>query len=241
MKTTALALSLFSLAAAPAFGATKYVLTVTNGGVMPLSPSVVYAKEGQTPAAKIGAAPTRGFVQLCQTGNPSVRAEELKADRSVKYLTGTMGLIMPGETRSVEVDVENPLTQSVHFEAMYGKTKDSCAIASVGSHSLYGLKQHVSTEAISRDQAVQTGAFLDPVLPAGRTYLDGEVCEGKEKAVDCLRDLALANQGPAMVRFVTPYSANLQMLLETKYGASEAQSLVVPSAGAVQLQVKLKH
>ncbi len=234
-------LVLAALTSIQAQAATKYILTVTNGGAMPVSPSAIYVKDGQGSNAQVGQQPTSGFIQLCQTGNPTTRVQELQSDSTVKFVTQTMAPVLPGESKSTEVDVRDPLSDSVHFEAMYGKTKDVCAVGSIGSHSLYALKQHVTAEVFSKDNVVQTGAFLDALLPMGTTYLDVNTCASAATAVACLRELALPNMGKQQIRFFSSYSPSLLMLLETKYGATEIPSLLVPSSGAVQVQLKLKH
>lgn len=222
--------------------AAPYLLTITNGGVMPLSPAVVYVRDGQAGLATVGTEPTPGFIQLCQTGNGSLRTQELMANPSVKSVATTaMGVIMPGESRTVELEVSSPLTQSVHFESMYGKTKDACALGAAGSHALYALEQHVSPEYLAKDDAVVTGAFQGPALPPGRTYLDMNVCSMSADAVACVRELSQPTMGKAQIRVATPYLSTVQMLLETKYGAGQAQTLVVPSAGAVAFSLKLRH
>lgn len=235
---TVLALAGTSLAAS---AASTYVLTITNGGPMPISPAVIYARNGQLPKAQIGDVSTPGFVQLCQTGNPELRKTELTSAEDVTFATQTTAPILPGESRAIEVQVENPQTQSVHFEAMYGKTKDLCSIGSVGGHGLVALKQHVTNEVVTKDDVVGSGAFLDPALGEGQNYLDPSVCEGQTNAVSCLRSLALANPGAARIRFFASYLSSVEMLLENRYGAAETQSLILPSSGAVKIQLKLKH
>lgn len=218
-----------------------YLLTLTNGSLMPISPIAVYAGNGQVGKTQIGRPPSPGFIQLCQSGDPSLRIRELDMEADVTFKTQTIGLVMPGESRTVEVEVQDPLRQSIHFETMYGKTKDICAIGQINGHSLYALKQHVTSEVIGKDNVLQTGAFLDPVLPMGHDYLDMSVCEGQMSAISCLRSLSAANTGMAKVRFFSTYLSSVQMLLENKYGASETQSLIIPSSGAVEFRLKLKH
>ena len=219
----------------------KYLLTITNGSVMPISPIAIYTANGQTAKTLVGMPPSAGFAQLCQSGNPSLRIQELNMDANVTFKTQTMGLVMPGESQTIEVEVQDPHLQSIHFETMYGKTKDICAVAQIGSHSLYALQQHVTSEVIGKDNVLQTGAFLDPALPAGHNYLDMSVCDGQVDAISCLRSLSAVNTGTAKVRFFSYYLSSVQMLLENKYGAFEAQSLIIPSSGAVEFRLKLKH
>ncbi len=238
-KTALIILS--ALTSLPAFAATTYSLTITNGGVMPISPSVTYVKNGQLPLTQVGQAPAPGFIQLCQTGNNMTRVQEVQMNMDVTAHAETMGLIMPGETRTVEIDVQDPLKQSLQFEAMYGKSKDACAVATFNSHSLYALKQHVTADIFAKDNVVQTGAFTVPALPAGRTYLDADVCAMQADAVSCLRSLSMPMMSGAKVRFFSPYLSSVPMLLEVKYGAAAAQELNLTSSGAVQFDLKMKH
>ncbi len=237
--TVALCLSIAVTVNAQA--ATKYELTITNGSQMPISPAVIYTKNGGETAIPVGSMPTAGFIQLCQTGNVATRLSELKMDSSVKFITQTNAPIMPGESRAVEVDVMNPQQQSVHFETMYGKSKDACGVGSLNSHSLVALKQHVTTEVIQKNNTLLTGAFVDPVLPAGMTYLDPSVCPTAMNAISCLRELAAPNTGKAQVHFFAGYFPSLITALEMKYGAADVQTLLFPASGAIQLKLKLKH
>ena len=229
-----------SAGAAP-IAPTVYVMTVTNGSAMPLSPIVFYVQDGQAPKAQIGEAPSPGFTELCQMGNPKTRIQELGAKPDVTYKTETTSMLAPGESRTVEIEVRDPLLQSIQFETMYGKTKNLCGVAGVTSHGLYALKQHVTSSVIGKDNVLQTGAFLDPSLPVGQTYLDPQACGGIPDAVTCLRSLALTNPGPQKVHFFSGYLSSLTMLLETKYGASETLNLMIPTSGAIHFEVKLKH
>lgn len=220
---------------------TTYLLTVTNGSQMPLSPFAIYTENGQLPKAKIGSTATPAFIQLCQMGNAAARAQELGMDMDVTYKTYTTGLVMPGESRTIEVMVNDPLTQSIHFETMYGKTKDICGIAAISGHSLYALKQHVTSAVTGKDDVVLTGAFLDPALPMGQTYLDTNACAGAADATACIRSLAQPNRNGGKIRFFAGYLSSLSMFLETKYGAEDALSLAIPASGAIRYEVKLKH
>ncbi len=219
----------------------KYELTVTNGSAMPLSPPVVYTKTGAEAAAQVGEAPTAGFSQVCQTGNATTRLNELHADSSVRFVTQFPGMIFPGETKVIEIEVIEPQNQSIHFEAMYGKSKNVCGISSINSHSLVALKQRVTSEVIQKDNTVLTGIFLDPALPAGKTFLDSGICANATDAISCLRELSVANREPAKIRFFQGYIPSVVMALETKFGATDTQTLLFPTSGAIQLKLKLKH
>jgi hypothetical protein len=221
----------------------KYELTIANGLQMPISPAAIYVKGGGESAAPVGSIPSTGFIQLCQTGNTMMRLRELKSDASVKFVTETTAPILPGESRSIEIQVMNPQQQSIHFETMYGKTKDVCGVVTLNSHSLVALKHHVTGEIIQKDNTILTGAFIDPVVPVGTTYpdVDDEFCPESMNAVSCLRELSLPKPGQASVRFFAGYFPSLIGALEMKYGASEVQTLLFPASGAIQAKLKLKH
>lgn len=224
-----------------AWAATKYELTITNGSQMPISPAAIYVKNGGESASSIGKNPSVGFIQLCQTGTPTARLSELRSDSTVSFVFQAAGPILPGETRVVEVEVAQPQQQSIHFETMYGKTKDVCGVGTVNSHSLVALKQHVADEIVAKDNAVQTGAFTDPTLPPGMTYLDPSVCPNAMNAVSCLRELSSQNTGKAQIRFFSGYFPSLVSALESKYGSADVQTLLLPVSGAIQFKLKLKH
>lgn len=219
-----------------------YVVTVTNGSSMPLSGVVVYTQHGQISKSRVGVAPSAGLVQLCQTGNAMTRLQELGMSRDVTFKGQTSGMIMPGESRTIEVTVADPLQQSIQFEAMYVKTKDACAVAGIGSHSLYALQQHVTSNVSGNDDILLSGAFTDPVIPMGRTYLDGQVCAGAMDAISCVRSLSVpVAMGTAKIRAFAGYLSSIPMLLENRYGAADALTLQLPTAGAVRYDVQLKH
>lgn len=224
-----------AFAAAPA----RYELTITNGSQMPISPGAIYVKTGDA-AVSVGETPTAGFIQLCQMGNPATRSAELKALMGVTATQMTSGPILPGESKTVTINVSNPAAQSIHFESMYGKTKDTCAVATVNSHSLVALQQHVTTQVVNRDAALQSGAFQNPVLPA-MGYPGEEICTSATDAITCLRQLAAATTGTAKVRFFSGYSPSLVSALEARFGSEDVQTLLFSDSGAVQLKLKLKH
>lgn len=232
----ALLLSGMAVAATPA----RYQVTLTNGSLMPISPGAIYVKIGGTAAIEVGSTPTPSFVQLCQAGNAGPRVAELKTTTGIISAEATARGLAPGESRTVTVNVPNPAAQSIHFEGMYGETKDACAVASVNSHSLVALQNHVTSEVVNRDTALQSGAFQNPVLPP-MAYPEGEFCAAAKDAITCLRGLAAATVGTPKVRFFAPYAPSLLIALESRYGSAELQPLLFASAGAVQVKVKLVH
>lgn len=212
--------------------AVKYKLTLTNGSAMPVSPAAVYVINGQNAAALPGQMATPGFVQLCQTGNPSGRIPELSGNSAVTFVAQTTSPIMPGESRTIEVDVHDPSNQSVHFEAMYGKTKDLCAAGGISGHSLLALKQHAVNGYVGKDDVLATGTFADPVV-------GHYSCSMAMNAVGCLRELSAASSGT--IHYFSSYLPSILSFLEGKFGATETQSLIVPSSGGVRFTLELKH
>lgn len=230
-------LSLSSMASA----AVKFDLTIYNPTQMPLSPPVVYTIDGVESAASIGAEPTLGYIQLCQTGNNVTRFSELKSNPKVRFVTKASSPILPGESQTFEVEVVDTKQQSIHFESMYGKTKDVCGVGSINSHSLVALKQHVTSEIVQKDNTQLTGAFLAPIVPAGMSYHDDEICSGAMNAVSCLRELSLPSSGNKRIQFFSGYLPSLLGFLEMKYGAQDLQTLLFLPSGAIQYKLKLKH
>ncbi len=80
-------------------------------------------------------------------------------------------------------------------------------------------QQHITSEISGKDNVIQTGAFLDPALP-----MDDE-----------------ANSGTGKIHFFNSYLPSLVSFLETKYGSADVLSLSLPTSGAIQFQLKLKH
>lgn len=231
-----LLLATTAAAVLPASAGVKYEITLTNGGSMPVSPAVVYAG-APVPNTAPGQNPTAGFIRLCQTGNPADRAQEI-SNEGASHVVQTPGPILPGQSQTVEVEVKDPTKQSIHFEAMYGKSKDACASVTVGSHALVALKQHVAPEVLTRDSVLVTGAFTVPSLPAaGAAY----ACTSAADAVTCLRELSSQAMAVGKIRYFAGYLPSVVEFLEQKYGAAETDTLLIPNAGALQVRVKLKH
>jgi hypothetical protein len=217
-----------------AFGAEMVTLKITNGGAMPISPGVVYTKADQARLTEIGEPATAGFVKLCQTGNPSDRLAEVKSAQEVVTAISTPGPILPG--KSVEVAVPLEGAASLQFEAMYGKSKDSCALISVNAETLTA-SQSEGLIASGSDEVVSTGAFADPALP---NHL-GAACKDSMAAVDCLRNLSMPSQMGVGVHYFHGYLPSVVSFLEAHYGASQAQELLIPASGAVRYQIFRRH
>jgi hypothetical protein len=215
--------------------AATYNFTVTNGANMPLSPGVLYTSTNVEAEARIGSDPTAGFTKICQTGMNDERMNELKANPVVKNVMTTDGPILPGESRSFEVTLNEKDVQGLHFETMYGKTKDVCGVVSVNRHSLVALKQHVLAKVIQNDRVLLSGSFADPVTANASTQ-----CAQATNGVECLRALSVAKPNQK-VRAFSGYLPSVLNYLEEQYGSEDVLSLLVPTAGAIRVEVALKH
>jgi hypothetical protein len=219
--------------ASPASG--KYVLTITNGGSMPISPGVLYAVTGQASTNEVGQEPTAGLVQLCQTGNPMTKVAELKSDSKVKSLVQTGGPILPGQTISFEITMKNPNIESLHFVAMYGKTKEVCSTIDVQSHTLRTIYPNYD-QLRGTDRVISAGQFTEPVV---NTDSD-DVCANVPNAISCLRALSRERTDKKQIHYFAGYLPSLLNFLEGKYGADETLSLLVPTSGAVSFSLSRK-
>ena len=152
-------LFLSTLLAGAVAHASPYQVTITNGGAMPISPGVLYASQNGEPEAHIGAPSTAAFTKLCQTGTNGDRAAELQKNVAVKALAMTDGPILPGESRTLVLDVPESAVQGLYFETMYGKSKDVCGVAAVPAAQLVALSQHAVARLAVKDQVVASGAF----------------------------------------------------------------------------------
>lgn len=225
-----------------ALASSKYELTIYNTTQMPLSPPVIYTISGTEAAARVGSAPTKGFIEICQTGNNSTRISELSTNSNIAFVTHANGPILPGESQTFEVEVNNINLESIHFETMYGKTKDVCGIGSVNSRDLVALKQHTTSEIIQNDKALLTGAFSAPALPAKVSANSSDkICVESMNAVSCLRELSLVAIEPRRITYFAGYLPSLLSFLERKFGTEDLNSLLFLPSGAIQYRLKLKH
>lgn len=234
---TALAAILTS-GVAHATNSTTYNVTITNGGNMPISPGVLYGSRQALPADQVGQTPTAGFVQLCETGNTEVKAAELRNDPHVRNVVQTSGPIFPGESRSFEIRLRS--AETLHFATMYGKTKDLCGVLTVDRRSLRDVANRILPSALAKEQVVASGAFADPVIPAGGFEEAESLCAQSTNGIQCLRALSSPAEDQK-TRFFSGYLPSLVSFLEGQYGAMDVQTLIVPTSGAIQLQVQLKH
>jgi hypothetical protein len=216
----------------------RYELTLTNGSQMPISAGVVYAINGQNGISEIGGVPSPGLIRLCQMGDPSIKFTEVQADKNVSWVAKTPGPILPGQTVTVEVDVDHPHDQSVHFEAMYGKSKEVCASIRVGSQSLRSLAAHSEDEVIDTDHVISAGAATEPMIPSGAALTS--VCQNATTAIDCLRALTTNRTGGMQIHSFAGYLPSVLDFLESKYGGNDVLTLFVPHSGAVNYSIKRK-
>ena len=214
---------------------TNYKVTITNSGNMPISPGALYDSSQALPQDQIGKLPNDGFVQVCQTGNPDKKIEELKADKSINSVLKTDGPILPGESKTFEIAVAK--NNTLHFVTMYGKTKDLCGVITVNRRDLRDVANHIVMSSQGEERVVASGGFADPVLPADGTAQN--LCAQSTNAVQCLRELSVKAKGTT--RTFAGYLPSLVNFLEDSYGSEDVQTLLVPSAGAIQLAVELKH
>jgi len=211
-----------------------YVLTIHNGGEMPFSPVLVYASSQERANVKVGDTTTEGFVKLCQTGDNSLRETELQQDSQILAISKGDNLILPGETKSIEITAPKKHLRSINIETMYGNTKDTCAVVNIDRFELHKLKHHRVYEVVGHDRVLSTGAFSDPTLEDADNK-----CNSAPNAVTCLRNLSEA--GDNIVRFFPDYLPSVLNFLEENFGVDQTLSLLVPTSGALRYSLKLKH
>ncbi len=237
--TTTIVTAFIALEQSVAAPPITYVVKITNGSSMPISPIVTYIREGANAESELGKFATPGFIKLCQMGDAGSRSTELRKDPLNSSVAQTATPLLPGASVSTEVIVQDPRKQSLHVETMYGKTNDVCGIASVGSHALEGLKSHVATANISHDRTVVTGAFEDARFEGG--YLNSGECQQVKDAVSCLREISVAMDKPTPIRAFNGYISSVEMGLEEKFGTTDTMGTRLPTSGGLQIEVKLKH
>lgn len=231
--------ALFSLSA---IAAERYEVTITNGGQMPLSPPLLYVAHEPAAGARIGELASPGFTQICLSGNLTLRQEELRKQSSVKSIVTGAGPVLPGSSQTFIVPVNRPGRESIYLESMYGLSKDTCASAQIGSHSLTALKVRASNQVTVRDNVVVSGAFLSSRLPTD-PYNRYDICAQQNQAVACLRELAgpETDNSRNKVRFASQLLPSVIHFLEEKYGTDQVQNLLIPQAGAAQITAKIIH
>jgi hypothetical protein len=223
------------LAAASAHAGQMFELTLTNTSSMPVSGGVVYIISGQGGASEVGQAPSPGFVTLCQTGNSTTKFNELKANSQVSFVMQTPGPVLPGKSVTVQVPYPAAYSDSLHFEAMYGESKEACASISLPSTAFE--KVDSMGEVIGKDDVIVAGAATQPAVPLMSSTAYQHICDGAAAAVNCLRLLSSAKTGP-QIGYFPGYLPSVLSYLEGKYNAVDVQTLLIPTSGAVHYSLK---
>lgn len=199
----------------------SYKLTLINGGVMPLSPPLVYSNSYPS-YPEIGQEASEGLVQLCQTGDNSKRKEELGRENGVDVLAQGDKVLLPGQSITFEFHTKH---KNIYVETMYGKTKDLCGVVSF--KNLKNLKLFQYSRISANDRVIRTGKFSAPYL------MKNEVrCNDESSAVSCLRSLSADSSGT--IQYFSGYLPSILNFLELKYGGEEVLSLQVPTAGTIE-------
>ncbi|MEC9284301.1 MAG: hypothetical protein VX642_16420 [Bdellovibrionota bacterium] len=211
-----------------------YVLKVANSGNMPISPVLAYASYSEEAYAQVGEKATDGFVQICQTGNNSLRHEEVKKNKNTLGIATGDGPIFPGESKEIELEVKHAkYLRSITIESMYGRSKDICAVASIGPAEIYQLNYKVVKKQKVQDRVIATGKFSSASVESF-----DEKCEASESAASCLRNLSEEQDG--VLKTFTGYLPSVLNSIEKKFSSSDIEGLLIPSSGAVSLSVSLK-
>lgn len=211
-------------------------LTVTNSSSMPISGGVVYVTDRQGGTSEVGQVASPGFVTLCQTGNSTPKFNELKSNSMIRFVAQTPGPILPGMSATFEVPMPAK-TESLHFEAMYGKSKEACTSVSLPARAFHSAIS--SGEVIGRDEVVVAGASTQPEVPAMNSSAYQHICDGAQSAVDCLRLLSTPSSG-GVIGYFPGYLPSILNYLEEKFGPADVQTLLIPTAGAVHYGLKMK-
>jgi hypothetical protein len=166
-------------------------------------------------------------------GNPSLKLTELQANKNVTWVAQTPGPILPGQSITFSAKVLNPLKESLHFVAMYGKSKELCSTIHISSKVLRSMNH--GDEVIQTDNVISAGAATEPVLSSGNNL---NLCQNEKSAIDCLRALTLAKVTSPQIHYFAGYLPSVIDFLENKYGADDVLTLLVPHSGAVSYTLK---
>lgn len=225
-------LGLLSLSLFPLSGfATEYELTLTNEGLMDISASVLYVLDGDQALNRVGQTPSTGFVAICEKGNAASRLAELEGHSRFVRGLATPGHLRAGQSTVLRITLDDPRTQSLHFETMYAKTKETCGVLRFPSQA---LRLEVGDEKEGRDLVIESGAFTPAVVPAGG--LD-RVCADAKTPTACLRLLSRRESSP-QIRAFMGHSPSVFAALERRYGAAEVRSLMFTSNGILSYRLR---
>lgn len=200
---------------------------------MPISPVLAYASTSHGANLNLGDKTTEGFVRICQTGDNSVREGELKSNMKTISVAKGAGLIFPGQTEEIILRAPKNNIGSINVETMYGKTKDVCGVINIDGQDLSKLHHNVVSSVSGSDSVVASGAFTDPSAENA-----AELCADAADGVSCLRKLS--EQGNGIVRAFPGYLPSVLSFIEKEYGAKDAQTLLVPTSGAIRFTLSLK-
>lgn len=212
--------------------ATTFKVTITNGSAMGLSPGVLYSTSSPESDREIGAVASEGFKGICNGGNATARSTELSQNQNVRANTVTEG-IAPGETKTFMVTLKSSTRETLHFETMYGRSKDICGVFDVGPGKLRKLAMNRRLVLSDRDDLVRTGAYVSPSLPLDT----GDICRDIS-ATACLRSLSPEANPVKGISFFRPYLPNVLSFLTERYGAEEVETLLIPTGGAIRFTIQ---
>lgn len=221
-----------ALAFAGVAQATTFKVTVTNGSSMGISSGVLYTTRLSTTDREVGSLASDGFTAICQNGNASARAEELSGLKNVKTHVQTEG-IGPGETKTFMIKVKSPRLDNLHFETMYGRSKDICGVFSISRSLLQKLQFNRYRKLSGKDDVVRTGRFLSPILPQDTA----ETCR-EMSATACLRSLSQDAIPVKTIEFFRPYLPSVLSFLDERYGSEEVDTLLIPTGGAIRFTIQ---
>lgn len=222
----------FALAATSMAQATTFKVTITNGSGMGLSPGVLYTTTTPGTDREIGALASEGFKGICNGGNAPARSVELSKDMKTRTNLVTEG-IAPGETKVFMVKVKSPYRETLHFETMYGRSKDICGVFDVSALKLRSAQRDRHLVLNGRDDVVRTGAYAVPKLPLDT----GDICR-EGSATACLRSFSPELTPAGGVAFFRPYLPSVLGFLTERFGADEVDSLLIPTGGAIHFTIQ---
>lgn len=212
--------------------ATKYRLKLYNGALMPISPPVVFLGKDGVGGVKFGKLSTVGDQQICETGNPARKVNELKKMNGISDVFTASSPVLPGKSVSFDFYIQNSTYDRVSVEFMYGKSKDVC-----GTMLYLKLPNHESGLQRGHDQVFTSGRFNPPSIE------NSGLCEDSDNAVSCLREMSSKREGDlcGITTAFTGYLPGAINFIENKFGSSETQTLLIPNGGGVEYELSEIH
>ena len=203
-----------------------YKLTITNASSMPISPALVYASSSHSNELYIGKKASDGFAKICQSGDVSLRVQELSNKKDILAVNQAKGLLFPGQTTSIELTIPSRKLNSFHLEAMYGKTVETCAVINISEQQLKLFKKGMITSVQGQDKVLDAGVRA---LPNAQDIL--MECDSENDAISCLRKVSGEE-----ISFIRPYVRPLPSVLnelESRYGSTDVLSTLAPIQGGI--------